>query len=283
MPDTAQGVNLDRWAKIFDLTRHKASKACGTLLISSQSVENMHSPISLVSSTGQEYTATQQEGRFLCESLAVGVNQNLSSTDLLFPKDINSKLLFKIVDRGISGGNDVETDDELRERILFRIMHPSRGGTKSDYIQWVKNCPGFVAGNVWVYPSYLSPGNVGVTLMTKSYKTPFPTEAELERVRKELTTQIPVGTSVTVYPLVQKEIDFKITLNNPKNLDLIQDAIQRLLFESALPETTLTLSKMNYTLSNALKGDGYTLVSPTQDIQFAIGECGVMKGGFHVI
>ena len=42
----------------------------------------------------------------------------------------------------MTGGVDEESDDQLRERILFRIQNPPMGGSEADYISWAMAIPG---------------------------------------------------------------------------------------------------------------------------------------------
>jgi uncharacterized phage protein gp47/JayE len=42
----------------------------------------------------------------------------------------------------MTGGVDQETDDQLRERILFRIQQPPMGGSEADYVRWAMAIPG---------------------------------------------------------------------------------------------------------------------------------------------
>jgi uncharacterized phage protein gp47/JayE len=44
--------------------------------------------------------------------------------------------------QGMGGGADVETDDELRARVLLRKQAPPHGGSASDYEQWALEVPG---------------------------------------------------------------------------------------------------------------------------------------------
>ena len=43
---------------------------------------------------------------------------------------------------GIGGGADVESDEDLRARVLFRKRNPPHSGSKSDYIAWALEVPG---------------------------------------------------------------------------------------------------------------------------------------------
>jgi uncharacterized phage protein gp47/JayE len=42
----------------------------------------------------------------------------------------------------MTGGVDQETDEQLRERILFRIQNPPMGGSLADYVRWTMAVPG---------------------------------------------------------------------------------------------------------------------------------------------
>jgi uncharacterized phage protein gp47/JayE len=280
MPDTAKGESLDRWAAIFGLLRNPATKSKGLITITGQSIEAL-TKLDLIGSNGEKYTALRAGDTFHCESVGTGAETELPTAEhLLFEKDPKSDAKITVNDPGILGGSSAETDEELRQRILLRLMHPARGGTVDDYVRWVQDVKvgGLpVAGQVWILPTYEDrPGNVGVTFMTKYYQSPLPPKEHREAVADELRKRTPMGTTVTVFPLEPRKIDFTLKLKNPTQKDIACIAMQKLLFEAALPEKELSLSKINYALSTALKGDGYTLMTPSEDLKFSLGECGVI-------
>src|SRR3954468_15349706 len=63
-----------------------------------------------------------------------------------------------------TGGADIESNDELRTRMLFRYRRPPQGGAATDYIAWALEVPGVTrawceplgsgAGTVRVYPMF---------------------------------------------------------------------------------------------------------------------------------
>jgi uncharacterized phage protein gp47/JayE len=50
----------------------------------------------------------------------------------------------------MTGGVDQESDDELRERVLFRIQNPPMGGSQADYVRWAMAVPGVT--RAWAAP-----------------------------------------------------------------------------------------------------------------------------------
>jgi uncharacterized phage protein gp47/JayE len=88
-------------------------------------------------------------------NLPAGTILNLIIADAGLPAS------FTVSAPGLSGGADVELDEDYKPRILARMQLLPQGGANRDYISWTKNG---VAGvtRVWVYPLYQGLGTVGV-------------------------------------------------------------------------------------------------------------------------
>ena len=63
----------------------------------------------------------------------------------------------------LDGGTDVESDDDLRSRVLLRIQEPPMGGDKTDYKQWTLAVPGVT--RAWPFPNEMGIGTVTVRFM----------------------------------------------------------------------------------------------------------------------
>src|SRR4029077_15369740 len=92
----------------------------------------------------------------------------------------------------MTGGVDIESDDQLRERILFRIQNPPMGGSQADYIRWTMAVPGVT--RAWA-ACEIGPGTMTVRfLMDDLYPDNhgLPTENDLNAVRDYLDKMRPV-------------------------------------------------------------------------------------------
>lgn len=66
-------------------------------------------------------------------------------------------------------GFDEETDDELRERLLFKVRQPATSGNINDYIEWGTSVEG--VGHITVVPLWNGNGTVKL-LVTDSNGQP---------------------------------------------------------------------------------------------------------------
>lgn len=61
------------------------------------------------------------------------------------------------------GGADMETDDALRTRMLYRYREPPQGGAQADYVEWATGVPGVT--RAWCNPHGAGAGTVVVYAM----------------------------------------------------------------------------------------------------------------------
>jgi uncharacterized phage protein gp47/JayE len=64
---------------------------------------------------------------------------------------------------GLTDGSDIETDDELRARLLDVWQQEPQGGAAWDYIARAKTVPGVT--RAWVFPAWMGLGTVGLTFV----------------------------------------------------------------------------------------------------------------------
>lgn len=91
-------------------------------------------------------------------------------------------------------GFDEETDDELRERLLFKVQQPATSGNCNDYIEWGTSVEG--VGHITVVPLWNGNGTVKL-LVTDSNGQPASTEL-LNKVSAKVEEMHPIGATVTV-------------------------------------------------------------------------------------
>lgn len=101
----------------------------------------------------------------------------------------------------ISGGADVETDEDYRTRLLNLLQEPQGAGTVADYERWALAYPG--VGFVTVTPLASGPGTVTVTVTDDQNSPVSPSlisglQDYLDPVPGEGRGQAPVGAIVTV-------------------------------------------------------------------------------------
>lgn len=91
-------------------------------------------------------------------------------------------------------GFDEETDEELRERLLFKVRMPATSGNMNDYTEWGTSVEG--VGHITVVPLWNGNGTVKL-LVTDSNGQPASPEL-LARVTEKVESMHPIGATVSV-------------------------------------------------------------------------------------
>ncbi len=92
------------------------------------------------------------------------------------------------------GGSDVETDEELRDRVLFQIRTPATSGNSMHYKLWALECEG--VGDCKVFPLYY--GNGTVMVMPISAQKRALDNTLNENVRTYIDSVNPIGAEIYV-------------------------------------------------------------------------------------
>ena len=151
---SAEGKYLERRASEYGIYRKQATNAQGTVTFSgSGSV-----PVGTTLQTADEIifeTTTETDSRLVASIQAVnpGANGNLQSGTVLTLVSPIAGIESEATSGEVSGGTDIEGDESLRERLLFRMQNPPKAGTKTDYVAWAKEVSGVT--RAWCYPCLL--------------------------------------------------------------------------------------------------------------------------------
>lgn len=116
----------------------------------------------------------------------------------------------------MTGGNDVETDDEYQRRILLELGAPQGGGTVGDYMRWSLSHPSI--GYATVTPIWDGPGTVKVVVTDEQNNPVSATVLDelqlfLDPVPERGMGQAPIGAIVTVGTPTTKLIAVVATLS----------------------------------------------------------------------
>jgi len=174
IPDTAEGSYLERWARIWGISRTAANKAAGKVVVTAVAGASVSDGDVLQRSDRTEYVVTG--GPY---SWSVSGNQNVNVEGVEageagnYPFSADASLEFvspgagvvaeaAVHADGITAGTDTETDESLLERVLQRLQNPPQGGSAADYEAWAQAALSTVE-RVWVFgPPDLPDGEVKV-------------------------------------------------------------------------------------------------------------------------
>lgn len=92
------------------------------------------------------------------------------------------------------GGYDEESDEELRERLLFRLRHPVTSGNANEYVDWAESVAG--VGSAKCIPLWDGNGTVKVIVIDADNEQA--NSKLLADVRNYIESVHPIGAAVTV-------------------------------------------------------------------------------------
>jgi len=225
MPDTAETVWLDRHGQIWlvnadgSLGRKQPVPATGTADFSGIPGTFVPAGTGLVAATGQNYetledgTLADQPVEIALHSLTPGQDGNLPpGTPLALTAPMAGVVAVSVVD--LRGGTEVETDEQLRARVLARIRQPPMGGCAYDYEHWAMSIPSVT--RAWTAPREMGMGTVTLRFMCDALRADqggIPTQDDITVVRNYLDTVRPVAVrDFFVQAPVPEPINFNLSL-----------------------------------------------------------------------
>jgi uncharacterized phage protein gp47/JayE len=173
-PFTATGEYLEAWAALKGVFRKPPVAAelqaqfPGTVGSGAEIPEGS----SVFAADGQEYTvengaAVDDATGFVTvaiEATTEGAESNQDTgTVCALGTAIPGILANGVIIETLTEGADVESDDDLRSRMLQAYANPPQGGARSDYVTWALQVPGVT--RAWCAPNAMGPGTVSVYFM----------------------------------------------------------------------------------------------------------------------
>ena len=149
----------------------------------------------------------------------------------------------------VGGGTDIESDDDLRMRVLQRIRQPPQGGALHDYVRWALAVPGVTRASCG--PLEMGIGTVTVRVLFDDLRADndgWPTEADLAVVTEYIDSVRPVAVKdFWVLAPIKQYVDVHIG-------NLIPDTTEiRAAVEASLHEMFLNLAAPGQTIFAAWK------------------------------
>lgn len=159
LPDTADSEFLDRHASLWGMSRKPAAPAVGNITIYGTDATEISVGMQLQRADGKLFAVaetTRIDGTSATVQVVAVDGGSDSNTDAgveltLVEAVAGLESKATVAEGGLSGGTDVETDSELRERVLQRMRTPPRAGTAADYVAWALECDGVT--RAWCMPN----------------------------------------------------------------------------------------------------------------------------------
>ena len=282
-PDQAEQEYITRMAAIFGIVQNAASFA--QLTVQFTGTNGSVIPLGTILQRGDGLTYLTDAVLTIASGTASGTITAVTggSTSNL---EVNDTVSLQSPTAGVNAdatvtaivleGEDEETDESLRERLISRMQNPPSGGTAADYIAWAREVPGVT--RAWVLPGYYGSGTVGVAFVEGAGEIEIPAPAKVDEVQTYIVGKAPVTAQVTTFAPIASPLNLTIALS-PNNADVqaavlaelkdlfFRDAHVRGSYKHADATNTgkIPLSKINEAISLALGEDDHSLVSPTSD------------------
>lgn len=179
-------------------------------------------------------------------------------------------------------GEDEETDESYRERIVARIQQPPSGGTANDFIAYAKEVAGVT--RAWVTPGGMGEGTVVLYFVTDNTDPIIPSPAKILEVDENVQLQKPVTAETFTVAPIAKDLNIEVNIS-PNTVDVqeaIKAEIKDLLTREANVRGTvdgitatfdgkIEVSKIREAISIAAGEEDHVLISPTEDVVPSIG------------
>jgi uncharacterized phage protein gp47/JayE len=177
---------------------------------------------------------------------------------------------------GLVGGSDVESDESLLERLLFRIRKPPQGGAAHDYEAWAREVPGVT--RVWVYPLWMGVGTVGVFFVRDGDDDVIPSPAEVATVQAHIEARRPVTAEVYVLAPTPRPVNvrLRVTPDTPEVRTAVEAELRDLVRREGQPGSVLLRSHITEAISLASGEFDHMLEAPAGDVVTQPGEMPVL-------
>ena len=290
-PDQAEQENLERWAGIYAVERKAATFTQVTIDLIFTAAGTVPLGTSFQLSDGKIYTLNAEVTAVAAGTLSGQVTADTAGNDYNIANGETMSLVSAIsnvdsdaiVTATIIEGEDVETDESLRLRVVDRIQQPPAGGTANDYLQTALGVAGVT--RAWVTPGLLGEGTV-VLYFAEDDDTPIiPDAAKIAEVQLAIDTFKPV--TADAYVVAPNEKVLNLTISLKPNNATVQAAVTQEIEDLILREAQVSgsykevgstydgkilISKINEAISIAAGEEDHILVTPTEDIITTVGE-----------
>lgn len=279
--NTSTGIWLDKRGAEYAIHRKEGTYANGICTFTGQ--KNSLVSAGSICSTLSGLIFIVQKDYIIGENGTVDVDVKAQEIGGKYNVLPNSIILLPVGINGVSGvtnkekilgGSDVETDDELAQRILEKLQKPATSGNIFHYRQWAKEVNG--VGEVKVFPLDNGPGTVTVMPITNTGRSP--NSEILQKVKENIENNRPIGATVTVTAPTEKliAVDAVLNISPSTSIDTVkktyekvfQEYIRSTAFRSSVVDFYRCLS-MFYDIDGVDAVQTFTLNKKTENIHIA--------------
>jgi uncharacterized phage protein gp47/JayE len=281
LPDTAETEFLDRHGNIW-LTNADGSKgrkdatyAEGTVGLTGTNGIVVPNGTRLVYGnvpyqTTEEVTLGVATTNVQIVALEAGLVGNIADGESMSVSDVIPGLDRQATVVRVDGGVDRESDEQLRERVLFRIQNPPMGGDAADYVIWARSVPGVT--RAWAAPE-MGPGTITVRFLMDDLRADnhgLPNGDDLATVKAYIDIQRPV-TVKDAHVLAPIPLYYSITITELDDdsqavRGRIEQSIKAMEVQRSKPNQTMYRSWVDEAISGAVGEDHHELDFETTEM-----------------
>lgn len=261
---TAETEFLNRHGRMWGISRRPGSFASGESTFYGTNGTTIPEETIVQSEDGIEY-ATTASGVISGGSVVIPIQAVEAGESGNLTNGSNLQLISPIANiednalsSAIIGGQDVETDELYRTRILQRIQTIPAGGSSADYVRWATEVSG--VERAWCFPLSNGPGTV-TTVITATGTNPTPSSALISEVEDYIEARRPVTASHDVRSVTDIDgndgtvkVWIELNLIPAEQTDEIKSKISEnleLLFAPHIPGMDIKISQLRAAITNA--------------------------------
>jgi uncharacterized phage protein gp47/JayE len=188
---------------------------------------------------------------------------------------------------GVAGGTDIETTEEYRARLKFKVQNPIAGGGFNETAIKLKAKEISGVTKVWVFSATPANGQATIYFVRYNDFSPIPSASEVEKVKNKLLEikVVPMGDSDVIVsaptPVIQNFTFSNITPDTQSMRDAIQIELSNFFKDQvnvseSIPELLYSSVLINTIDDTGSRLQSFTLSDPTGDISIASGELALL-------
>ena len=288
--DILENVHVDLWLQ--GDSRNPAVAAQGTILVRGtagteivpDTIFNRNDGKRFAVITRAEIDAT---GKSEVQVIALepGRASNTPAGDSVYLANPIAGIEFTAHVKNITGGTDIETIEDLRQRIVESRKLGGECGKTADWVRWAKEVSGVT--RAWAAPKLSGAGTVTIYIVRDHDDVIYPSAAACAEVQQHLErTALPFGEIYVVAPQpMPLDFSIKIEPDSAAVRQAVRQAIQLVIENNITPVAydktgelilpaqggVILLSHLRQAISNATGEYDHVLHSPTADIRLPVG------------
>jgi len=279
-PDTADEDHFWRWAAIWGVMRKAAVYWKGTYRFTGVDTTEIDAGTELQRSDGLTYTT---DAIAYISGAYVDVAITATSPGADWNCDDGQTLALVSPIPGIDGdgivqettqtGTDLETKNDGLVRLLLQISEPPSGGGPGDYERWALEVAGVT--RAWEFPRQSGPGTVSIAFVRDGETPIVPDLAERNAVLDYIELYRPVTAEVNIIELTEVAQPITLTTLTPNTAAVraaVTAVLEDLFSRESTPLGTITLSRINETISLAAGEEDHVMSVPAANVTATISQ-----------